>query len=80
LYPRDLDIVAATPDGAIAAFCTMWYDYVTRSAHIEPVGTVPEHQRHGFGRAVLTEGLVRLWSLGATTAMVSGFSPGANAL
>jgi GNAT superfamily N-acetyltransferase len=80
LYRRDLDIVAATADGTIAAFCTMWYDDVTRRAYIEPVGTVPKHQRHGLGRAVLTEGLARLWSLGATTAIVSGFSPGANAL
>ncbi|MCX6083423.1 MAG: hypothetical protein NT102_00440 [Caldiserica bacterium] len=40
---------------------------------------VQEHLRHGLRRAVLTEGLARLWSLGATTALVTGLSPGANA-
>ncbi len=80
LYRRDLDIVAATSDGEIAAFCTIWYDDATRSAVYEPVGTVPEHQRRGLSRAILTEGLHRVKRMGATTAFVSGFSPAANAL
>jgi hypothetical protein len=36
LYRRDLDLVAIAPDGAIAAFCTIWFDDVTRSAYFEP--------------------------------------------
>jgi GNAT superfamily N-acetyltransferase len=80
LYRQNLDIVAVTKDGVIAAFCTVWYDDVTRTGYIEPVGAVPEHQRHGLGRAVLSEGLARLWSLGATMALVAGQSPEANAL
>ena len=80
LYRRDLDIVAVAPDGEIAAFCTIWYDDCTRTAMIEPVGTVPEHQRRGLSRAILTEGLRRVQRLGAVTAFVSGFSPAANAL
>jgi mycothiol synthase len=80
LYRRDLDIVAATPDDEIAAFCTIWYDDATRSAVYEPVGTVPEHQRRGLSSAILTEGLHRIKRMGATTAFVSGFSPAANAL
>ena len=80
LYRRDLDIVAVAPDGEIASFCTFWYDDVTRTAMCEPVGTVPEHQRRGLGKVILTEGLHRVKSMGAVMAFVSGFSPAANAL
>ena len=80
LYRRDLDLVAIAPDGAIAAFCTVWFDDVTRSAYFEPVATVPAHQRRGLGKALLTEGLRRLQRMGALTAFVSGYSPAANAL
>jgi mycothiol synthase len=80
LYRRDLDLVAIAPDGAIAAFCTVWFDDVTRSAYVEPVATVPAHQRRGLGKALVTEGLRRLQYMGATVAFVSGFSPAANAL
>jgi len=80
LYRRDLDLVAAAPDGAIAAFCTIWFDDVTRSAYFEPVATVPAHQRRGLGTALLTEGLRRLQRMGATRAFVGGNSDAANAL
>jgi ribosomal protein S18 acetylase RimI-like enzyme len=80
LYRRDLDIVAIAPDGEIAAFCTIWYDDFTRTAIYEPVGTTPEHQRQGLGRAILTEGLHRLKRMGAVVAFVDGYSEAANAL
>jgi GNAT superfamily N-acetyltransferase len=80
LYRRDLDLVAIAPDGAIAAFCTIWFDDVTRSAYFEPVGTVPAHQRRGLGKALLTEGLCRLKRVGATRAFVGGYSVAANML
>ena len=80
LYRRDLDLVVVAPDGAIAAFCTIWFDDVTRSAYFEPVATVPAHQRRGLGRALLTEGLRRLQRMGAVVAGVGGYSAGANAL
>ena len=80
LYRRDLDLVAIAPDGAIAAFCTIWLDDVTRSAYFEPVATIPSHQRRGLGKAVMTEGLRRLQRMGATLALVGGYSPEANAL
>jgi GNAT superfamily N-acetyltransferase len=80
LYRRDLDIVAVAPSEEIVAFTTVWYDDVTRSAYFEPVGTMPEHQRRGLARAVITEGLHRLQRLGATRAFVGGYEPGANAL
>jgi len=80
LYRRDLDLVAIAPDGAIAAFCTIWFDDVTRSAYFEPVATVPAHQQRGLGKAVMTEGLRRLRHMGATTAFVGGYGPAGNAL
>lgn len=80
LYRRDLDLVAVAPDGAIAAFCTIWFDDVTRSACFEPVATVPAHQRRGLGKALLTEGLRRLQRMGAVIAFVGGYEPIPNAL
>jgi ribosomal protein S18 acetylase RimI-like enzyme len=80
LYRRDLDIIAVASDGAIAAFCTVWFDDVTRHGVFEPVATVPAHQRRGLGKSVMAEGLRRLKRMGAITASVSGYSPGANAL
>ena len=80
LYRRDLDLVAVAPDGAIAAFCTIWFDDSTRSAYFEPVATVPAHQQRGLATALLTEGLRRLQRMGATRAFVGGYSAPANAL
>lgn len=80
LYRRDLDIVAVAPDGELAAFCTVWFDDVTRTAVFEPVGTHPNHQKRGLGKAVMSEGLRRAGRLGATLATVSSYSTGAHAL
>ncbi len=80
LYRRDLDMVAATPDGVIAAFSTFWFDDATRTVYIEPVATVPEHQRRGLARAVITEGLRRVQRMGALRAFVGGYEPGPDAL
>ncbi len=80
LYRRDLDIVAIAPDGSTAAFCTTWFDDVSRTAYFEPVATVPAHQRRGLGRAVMIEGLHRLKRMGCKVAFVGGYSQAANAL
>ncbi len=80
LYRRDLDIVAVTETGEIAAFATLWYDDVSRSGYFEPVGTVPEHQRRGLAKAVMLEAMRRLQRMGGTEATVGGLNPAANAL
>jgi mycothiol synthase len=77
LYRRDLDLVAVAADGELAAFCTLWYDEVTRTAAFEPVGTHPDHQRRGLGRALMTEGLRRVAKLGATLVTVGAYSEAA---
>jgi GNAT superfamily N-acetyltransferase len=68
------------PDGELAAFCTVWLDDVTQTAVFEPVGTHPNHQKRGLGKAVMSEGLRRALRLGATLATVSSYSTGAHAL
>lgn len=80
LYRRQLDIVAVAPDGALAAFCTAWFDDVTCTGAFEPVGTAPAHQQRGLGKAVMTEALRRLQRLGATLATVGSSSEPAGAL
>jgi mycothiol synthase len=80
LYRRDLDLVAVAANGDIASFCTIWFDDVTRTGAFEPVGTAPEHQRRGLGKAVMTEGLSRLQWYGATIAYVASTGPGGHAL
>jgi mycothiol synthase len=66
LYRRDLDIVAATPDGKIGAFSTIFYDDYTRSAVIVLEGAAAEHLQRGLEQAITVEGLRRLRSLGCT--------------
>ena len=80
LYRRDLDIVAVASDGSIASFCTIWLDDVSRTAYFEPLATVPAHQRHGLGKAVMMEGLQRLKRMGCKAAFVGGYSQAANSL
>lgn len=80
LYRRDLDLVCIAPDGAVAAFTTIWFDDVTRTGSFEPVGTVPAHQRKGLGKAVMLAGLHRLKKIGATLATVGSYSEAAGGL
>jgi ribosomal protein S18 acetylase RimI-like enzyme len=80
LYRRDLDLVAVAPGGELAAFCTVWFDDVTRTGSFEPVGTHPDHQRRGLGKAVMAEGLRRVGRLGATLATVGSYDEPAHRL
>jgi len=59
-YSPGADIVAAAPDGRIAAFCITWMDAVNRVSLFEPVGAHPDFQRKGLGKAVMLEALRRL--------------------
>ena len=69
-YRLDLDIVIVAPDASFAAVAIAWYDEANRIGMFEPVGTDPDHQRKGLGRALMYEGFRRLKGLGATLAYV----------
>ena len=70
-YDPDLDVVAAAPDGQIGAFCITWPDPLTGVGLFEPVGTHPDFQRRGLGKAVMLAALERLQRLGMRQAIVT---------
>jgi ribosomal protein S18 acetylase RimI-like enzyme len=82
VYDRERELVAAAPDGRIAAFAIWWPDTANRVGLFEPVGTHMEFQRLGLGRAVVREGLRRMRAHGLRQAIVcsEAENPGAVAL
>lgn len=71
VYDPELDIVAGSTHGEIGAFCIVWIDPINQVGMFEPVGTHPEFQRKGLGKAVMQEGLRRLQERGMRSAIVS---------
>lgn len=75
-YDRALDLVAQAPDGRFAAFCQAsynaeeWARAAERVGWIEHVGTHPELERRGLGRALTLEALRRLQAAGAQSALL----------
>ena len=70
VYDPRADLVAAAPDGRIAAFCITWTDAENRVGLFEPVGTHPDFQRLGLGKAVMLAALRRLHDQGMQQAIV----------
>jgi mycothiol synthase len=70
-YDCNLDIVAVSADGEIAAFCIVWLDPVNRAGLFEPVGTHPDFQRNGLGKAVMLAGLRYMQAHGMGQAILS---------
>jgi ribosomal protein S18 acetylase RimI-like enzyme len=62
-YRPDLDVVVATPDGSLAAFCVTWLH--GKNGQIEPLGCHADFRRYALGRVALAEGLRRLQAAGA---------------
>lgn len=69
-YRDDLDLVAVAPDGTFAAYVGIYYEESEHWATFEPVCTHPDHQRKGLARALMNEGLNRLWAVGAADVTV----------
>jgi ribosomal protein S18 acetylase RimI-like enzyme len=69
-YRLDDDLVVEAADGSLAAFTLSWYDPAGRVGELEPVGTHPDHQRRGLSRAIVTEGVRRLFQRGARVVQV----------
>jgi ribosomal protein S18 acetylase RimI-like enzyme len=64
VYNGERDLFVRSPDGRGAAACTIWFDPVTSVGMFEPVGTHPDFQRKGLGKAVMAEGLRRMQAAG----------------
>jgi mycothiol synthase len=80
-FRPELDLVAVAPDGTFAAYVGIPYDEANRLGIFEPVCTHPDHLRRGLARALMTEGLLRLWKIGAQEAIVgTGDMEAANGL
>jgi mycothiol synthase len=71
VYDPELDVVAVAPDGQIGAFCIAWPDPLTGVGLFEPVGTHPDFQRKGLGKAVMLAALDRLQRKGMRQAIVT---------
>jgi mycothiol synthase len=70
VYDPELDVVAVSPGGQIGAFCIVWPDPVNKVGLFEPVGTHPDYQRRGLGKAVMSDSLRRLKDRGMERAIV----------
>lgn len=72
-YSPELDLVAVAPNGQLAAFCICWLAKNPNgecSGQIEPLGVHTEWRRLGLGQAILSEGVRRLQSKGASQIFV----------
>lgn len=74
VYNGERDLFARSPDGRGASACTIWHDPVNAVGLFEPVGTHPDFQGQGLGKAVMAEGLRRMKAGGMQRAIV-GFDP-----
>ncbi|MGH2522481.1 MAG: GNAT family N-acetyltransferase, partial [Anaerolineales bacterium] len=70
VYGAERDRVVVAPDGRFAAFCIYWLDPINQVGLFEPVGTHPDFQRQGLGKALLLESLGRVREGGMTSAIV----------
>lgn len=70
-YQRQLDVVAVTPEGVVAAYVNGWADQVNRIGDFGPLGTLEAYRRRGWMRAVLLECLRRMQAIGMERVCVS---------
>lgn len=71
-FDRGLVPIVAAADGTLAASCIAWFDPVTRTSEIEPLGTHPGYRRRGLARAVSVEAVRRSAERGGTSVLVWG--------
>lgn len=62
----ELDLLAVTPSGELAAFCICGLEEDDREVgYTDPIGSHPHYQRLGLGKAIVSRGLIGLQALGA---------------
>jgi mycothiol synthase len=71
IYQPELDIVAVSLAEQIVSFCIIWIDPISQVGLFEPVGTHPDFQRKGLGKAVMQKGLKIMQECGMQKAVVS---------
>jgi predicted N-acetyltransferase YhbS len=69
-YRATFDRIVETDDGEVVSFCTGWIDEANAAGLLEPVGTLPAHQRRGLARAVCLDALHALRAAGALTGQI----------
>jgi mycothiol synthase len=69
-YDARSDMIVTTPDGRVASFALGWLDKENCIGEFEPVGTHPDFQKQGLGKAAILGGLKQMQSLGMTDAIV----------
>lgn len=70
-YRQELDLLAVSPSGETAGFCTVWFDSVSKVGLFEPYGVDVNHLRKGIGKSLLSEGMSRLLALGCSAVYVT---------
>ncbi len=70
IYVPEHELFVIAPNGQVAAYCLIWTDELNKLGHFEPVGTHPDFQRRGLGKAMLFDAFRRLKSEGMTAADV----------
>jgi GNAT superfamily N-acetyltransferase len=78
-YVDALDLVVVNHSDDVVAFCTLWIDDTNGAGLVEPVGCHPGYRRRGLTQFVISDGLRRLWALGARQATVRVHSENAAA-
>jgi len=73
-YEPKLDLVAVDPQGQLAGFCVCWFAPSgidgRPTGQIEPLGVRADMRGQGLGRAILSEGVRRLYRHGAEHVVV----------
>lgn len=66
LYRPDLDLFVLDRRDGVAAYGLFWFDPATATGLVEPMRTEDDHQRRGLARHLLSAGIGRLATAGAT--------------
>jgi GNAT superfamily N-acetyltransferase len=75
LYRPEFDLAIYAPSGEVAGYGLFWLNPATQVGVLEPMRTEDDHQQRGVARHLLTSGIDRLASAGATRIKVV-FGPG----
>jgi hypothetical protein len=73
-YRPELDLILFDPEGQPAGLANFWVNGNSKTASVEPLGTVWWYRRMGLGKALITEGINRTRKYGCTQ-LIGGDQP-----